>query len=119
MRIVADENISNTVIQKLRQKGHDVISIKETKSAATDPNILKQAQQEKRLVLTHDKDFGELAFRYGLPSDCGIILLRLSGQSPDQDNVRTIAVIESRTDWPGNFSVITNDRVRTRPLPQR
>ena len=118
MRIVANENISGTLIQELRQRGHDVISVKEAMRAAPDEDILARAQQEKRLVLTHDKDFGELAFRVGLPSDCGVILLRLSGDNPEQDNQRAIDALEDRTDWVGNFSVVTDDRVRMRPLPR-
>ena len=117
MRIVANENISSTVIQELRQRGHDVLSVKESMRSAPDEDILAQAQQEKRLILTHDKDFGELAFRCGLPADCGVILLRLSGDSPEQDNRRAIDTIETRTDWVGNFSVVTDDRIRIRPLP--
>ena len=118
MRIVANENISGTVIQELRQRGHDVLSVKEAMRGAADEDILARAQRDNRLVLTHDKDFGELAFRFGLPSDCGVILLRLSGDSPEQDNQRAIDVLEDRTDWVGYFSVVTDDRVRMRPLPR-
>ncbi len=119
MHIVANENISGTVIQKLRKRGHDVLSAKEAMRGAPDEDILARAQQENRLVLTHDKDFGELAFRVGLPSDCGVILLRLSGDSPEQDNQRAIGALEDRTDWEGNFTVVTDDRIRMRPLPRR
>ncbi len=118
MRIAADENISGTVIQELRQRGHDVLSVKEAMRSAPDEDILAQAQQENRLVLTQDKDFGELAFQFGLPSGSGVILLRLSGSSAEQDNRRVIEVLETRPDWAGNFSVVTDDRVRIRPLPE-
>ncbi|MDA0744990.1 MAG: DUF5615 family PIN-like protein [bacterium] len=84
--------------------------------SASDADILERAQQEKRLVLTYDKDFGELAFRFGLPSDSGVILLRLSGNDAEQDNRRAIEVFEARMDWVGNFSVVTGDRVRMRSL---
>jgi predicted nuclease of predicted toxin-antitoxin system len=71
---------------------------------------------EIRVVVTHDKDFGELAFRSGLPAECGVILLRLAGSNPDEDNRRAVDAIESRDDWTGHFSVITDDRIRMRPL---
>jgi len=61
MRIVADENISGTVIQELRQLGRDVFSVKDAMRSSPDEDILARAQGEHRLVLTHDKDFGELA----------------------------------------------------------
>lgn len=79
--------------------------------------FLARAQNERRVVLTHDKDFGELAFRIGLSAECGVMLLRLSGTNPDADNQRALEAIESRTDWEGHFSVITEERVRVRLLP--
>jgi predicted nuclease of predicted toxin-antitoxin system len=73
MRLIANKNVSGTVIRTLRERGHDVLAVKESMRAASDEAVLARAQSEQRLVLTHDKDFGELAFRYGLPASCGVI----------------------------------------------
>jgi predicted nuclease of predicted toxin-antitoxin system len=116
MRILANENVARTVIDGLRAQGHDVLSVKESLRGEKDEAILARAQVEKRIVLSHDKDFGELAFRFGLPAECGVILIRLTGLDPDLDNTRVLEAIESRHDWEGRFSVITVDRVRMRPL---
>jgi predicted nuclease of predicted toxin-antitoxin system len=117
MRILANENVTRTVIDGLRTKAHDVLSVKESLRGEKDDAILARAQAEKRIVLTHDKDFGALAFRVGLPAECGVILLRLSGADRDADNKRALEAIECRADWEGHFSVISVDRVRMRPLP--
>jgi predicted nuclease of predicted toxin-antitoxin system len=117
MRIVADENVSASLIERLRVDGHDVLSVKESMRGQQDPSILARAQTEERLVVTHDKDFGEFAFRFGLTASCGVILLRLAGDSPERDNRRAAEAILSRTDWAGHFSVVTDDRIRMRPLP--
>ena len=117
MRLLTDENISGTVVRLLRKRGHDVLSAKETMRSEPDESLLARAQAERRILVTHDKDFGELAFHGGLPAECGVILIRLAGDSPESDNSRTLEVIESREDWPGHFSVVTNDRIRMRPLP--
>jgi predicted nuclease of predicted toxin-antitoxin system len=117
MRVLANENVSATVIQVLRDHGHDVLSVKESLRGEKDPAILARAQAEQRLVVTHDKDFGELAFRAGLPAECGVILLRLAGDDPDADNRRALLAMESRSDWAGHFSVVSDDRIRMRPLP--
>ncbi len=117
MRFIANENIMATVIGELRRRGHDVLWAKESMPGATDESILATAQEQKRLVLTHDKDFGELAFRFGLPADCGILLARPSGNGPQADAERLLAVIDSRSDWSGNFSVVSQGRLRLRPLP--
>jgi hypothetical protein len=60
MRILANENVTGTVIAGLRGGGHDVLSVKESLRGEKDDAILARAQVEKRIVLTHDKDFGEL-----------------------------------------------------------
>ena len=117
MRLIANENVSGTVIRTLRERGHDVLSVKESMRAASDGAVLARAQSEQRLVLTNDKDFGELAFRYGLPASCGVVLFRLSGVDPESDNRRVLQVLESRTDWEGHFAVVDHDRIRIRPLP--
>ncbi len=118
MKFMMNENISGTVIRTLRQRGHDVRSVKESMRAALDEEVLRRAQVEQRVVVTHDKGFGELAFRFGLPASCGVILLRLSGADPGSDNRRVLEALEAREDWPGHFAVVTGDQTRMRPLPQ-
>src|SRR5437870_4143709 len=112
VRILANENVSSTAIQMLRERGHDLLSVKESLRGAADDAILARAQAESRLVVTHDKDFGELAFRLGLPAQCGVVLFRLSGADRDTDNRRVVAALESRSDWAGHFCVVTDDRIR-------
>ena len=117
MRLLANENVSATVIHTLRQRGHDVLSAKESMRGKSDSAVLQRARQEERLVVTHDKDFGELAFRNCLPAECGILLFRLSGADPASDSRRVLEAIESRQDWTGHFAVVTDDQIRIRPLP--
>jgi predicted nuclease of predicted toxin-antitoxin system len=119
MRLVANENVPGPVVAALRARGHDVLSVKESLRGAADHVVLARAQGEHRLVLTFDRDFGELAFRANLPAGSGVVLFRLSGPSPDADNARMLAALESRDDWPGHFSVVTDDRIRMRPLRRR
>ncbi|MCI0340198.1 MAG: DUF5615 family PIN-like protein [Planctomycetales bacterium] len=119
MRFLADENFPGPVIRELRARGHDVTSVKETLPGAPDIAVLARAGEESQVVLTFDKDFGELAFRFGLPAEGGVILFRLSGENPDHDNQRALSAIESRDDWPGQFAVVTQRQVRLRPLPSR
>jgi predicted nuclease of predicted toxin-antitoxin system len=79
--------------------------------------LYSTAQSELRLVITQDKDFGELAFRQGLPAECGVILFRLTGGNPQAVTARMLEVIRGRQDWSGQFAVATDDRIRMRPLP--
>ena len=79
--------------------------------------MLARAQSEHRILVTLDKDFGELAFRSRLPAQSGVILIRLDWRDPDADNPVIITALLSRDDWAGNFAVIERDRIRIRPLP--
>ncbi|MHB1038340.1 MAG: DUF5615 family PIN-like protein [Pirellulales bacterium] len=116
MRWLVNENVSGTVVRALRNRGHDVLSVKESLRGAGDPAILARAQAENRVLLTHDKDFGELAFRVGLPATSGVVLLRLGSADPESDNRRVLEVLGSSVHWTGHFAVVTDDRVRIRPL---
>jgi predicted nuclease of predicted toxin-antitoxin system len=118
MRILADENVPGLVVTTLRGAGHDVLWVKESMGGAKDHEVLARAEQDGRLLVTFDKDFGELAVRTGLPVSSGVVLLRLRGESPEADNARAIAALTSRDDWTGHFAVVTDDRVRLRALPR-
>jgi predicted nuclease of predicted toxin-antitoxin system len=118
MRILANENFPGDAVEALRAHGYDISWVRTEAPGSNDREVLRKAQSEKRILLTFDKDFGELAYRYKLPAPCGVILLRLSAPSP-ADLVRFIvASLASRTDWAGHFSVIEKTRIRMARLPQ-
>lgn len=119
MRILADENLPAPAVAALRERGHAVFSACTEMPGAPDTEVLARAQAEDRVLITFDKDFGELAFRHGLPASCGVVLFRLSSSSLDEAVRAVVAALESRSDWPGHFSVIEEGRVRHRPLPDR
>jgi predicted nuclease of predicted toxin-antitoxin system len=74
MRILANENLPEVVVEALRHDGHDVPWVRTESPGISDRDVLSRARLDERVVVTFDKDFGELAFRYGLPAECGIIL---------------------------------------------
>jgi predicted nuclease of predicted toxin-antitoxin system len=115
MRILADENVPGPVVRGLRDAGQDVLWARESAAGRSARDRLARAQAERRLLVTYDKDFGELAVAAGLPA-AGVILVRLAGASPAHDNARAVAAILGRDDWAGHFAVVTDDRVRLRPL---
>lgn len=90
MRILANENFPQAAVNALRQDGHDVLWVRTESPGISDREVLARAQLDARVVVTFDKDFGELAFRYGLPAECGIILSRIAMPSPPR--VAKIAV---------------------------
>jgi len=84
---------------------------------STDPQVLARAVADQRILLTFDKDFGDLAFHWGLPTGSGIVLFRLRARSAAILAMLVAAAIASRTDWGGHFSVVEPGRIRMRPLP--
>jgi len=74
VKVLADENVPAPAVTALRQHGHDVVWMHEDAPGTPDPNVLARAQREGRVVITFDKDFGELAFRVGAAAAVGVIL---------------------------------------------
>ena len=77
MRWLADECVDAALVRRLRGAGHDVIYAAEVASGATDAQILRRANDEHRLLLTEDKDFGEFIFRLHMTVP-GLVLLRVA-----------------------------------------
>jgi predicted nuclease of predicted toxin-antitoxin system len=102
----------------LRRAGHDVVWIRTDAPGSTDEDVLRRAQGESRLLVTFDKDFGELAFRAGLPAAAGVVLFRITARSSTDVARIALAVLDSRTDWEGHFSVVEDRRIRMTPLPR-
>ena len=115
MNFVADESVDQPIITHLRDNGHTVKAVVEMEPGITDETVLDLANQENAMLLTADKDFGELVFR-----DCryafGIILLRLSGLPPKAKSKIVADAISDHSDKiPQTFTVISSHTVRIRP----
>lgn len=117
MRFLADENVPYDAITSLQARGHDVVWIRREAPGIYDDKALARAMSEERILITFDKDFGELAFRRKLPASCGIILFRIPVPSPKYVAQMVVTAVESRDDWAGHFSVVEENRIRIRPLP--
>ncbi|MEZ4733584.1 MAG: DUF5615 family PIN-like protein [Caldilineaceae bacterium] len=119
MRILADENCPRDLVIALQEHGHDITWVRSDSPGVKDPHILARAQAEERVILTFDKDFGELAFRHQLPAQSGIILCRLYGLPPSRLVHIVLRALENRSSWAGVFTVITEERIRVIPLPKQ
>lgn len=97
--------------------GHDVLWIRTAAPGSSDPIVLAQAQAENRILITFDKDFGELAFRSRMPASNGIVLFRISAPSAQHVAEVVTGVLNGREDWAGHFSVVDDRRVRMTRLP--
>jgi predicted nuclease of predicted toxin-antitoxin system len=117
MRFLADENFPGDAVNALRAAGHDVLWIRTDAPGIADHEVLACSLKEARVLLTFDKDFGELAWRSGLPASCGIVLFRLPALGPSGVGKVVAEVLMARDDWPGHFAVVEPGRIRVRLLP--
>jgi len=109
-QIVADESVDHRIVIALRECGFAVYSISESQASVSDREVLGVAVTQGALLLTEDKDFGELVFRLQL-SHKGILLLRLTEQTK---SIKTLVqTIEKH--YPAllnTFSVLSHDKLR-------
>lgn len=75
MLFLADENCDFAVVRALRADGHDVVSIAEIAPRMDDREVIALASREDRILLTEDKDFGQIVYA-GLHESSGVILIR-------------------------------------------
>ena len=117
MQFLANENFPLDAEVEARRLGDDVAWIRTEAPGNKDRDILSRAVTERRVLLTFDKDFGDLAFQFGPPAHCGIVLFRLQASSSTALANLVATALQSRSDWAGRFSVVEPGRIRMRPLP--
>jgi predicted nuclease of predicted toxin-antitoxin system len=114
MNFVADESVDRQIVELLRQDGHIVFYISEESPSISDTEVLSKAKDSSAVLITADKDFGELVFRLNQNHD-GVILLRLAGVPPE-DKAKIVSeflkvhgdkVVEA-------FTVVSTNNVRIR-----
>src|SRR3990172_9063501 len=112
MRFLANENFPGDAVAALQGAGHDIVWVRTAAPGSKDEDVLAWAVREGRIILTFDKDFGELAWRLGLPASSGIVLFRLPMPAAVGAGTVLAARIAERTDWAGHFAVIEPERIR-------
>jgi predicted nuclease of predicted toxin-antitoxin system len=111
---LADENVELVIIARLREDGHDVASVSEMAPGIDDDHVLATANDGNRILITSDKDFGELVYRLGRAA-AGVVLLRILGLSLEQKAALVSAAIRAhRDELDGAFTVISPGVVRIR-----
>ncbi len=118
MNLLADESVDRQVVERLRVDGHEVIYIAELESGISDETVLQRANERESLLLTVDKDFGELTYRQKLIHQ-GVVLIRLAGFS-NQTKAEVVAqaLQERGTEFVNAFTVISPGMIRVRNTSQ-
>ena len=115
MTLLGDESVERQIVEQLRQDGHSVGYIAETEPSVGDDVVLQRANESGAVLLTEDKDFGELVFRQRLVHH-GVVLIRLYGLSADaKAGIVSAALAAHSSELVGTFTVISPGMVRIRP----
>ena len=112
--LLADECIDREVVDALREQGFDVLYVAELAPSIPDDEVLAMAVAADALLITSDKDFGEIVFRQNRLHS-GVLLIRLAGVDAHLKAQLTVEILRERdTELLGNFSVLERDRFRVR-----
>ena len=114
MNLMADECVDRQIVDYLRNEGHEVIYTAEVSPSISDDALLERANQKEALLVTSDKDFGELVFRQNCISS-GVLLLRLAGLSQIEKARIISSVIRNHSkELPQSFTAVSAGMVRIR-----
>ncbi|HXM00155.1 MAG TPA: DUF5615 family PIN-like protein [Rhizomicrobium sp.] len=120
MRWLADECVSAKLFASLRGAGHDVVYAMETYHSSKDQDLLAMAAGERRLLLTDDRDFGELIFGARAAESTGVVYMRIPDERFHLAWPRLDAAITRFGDSLfGRFLVVEEARFRIRVLGVR
>ena len=112
MKILADENVDFPIIYLLRDHGFDVRSIAEDDFGAIDEDVLAKAVRIDAVLLTADKDFGTLRYKFNLPHR-GVVFYRLEGHKPAEKAILALNLFEEEGEnLITAFTVLTARKIR-------
>ncbi|MBP7583942.1 MAG: DUF5615 family PIN-like protein [Spirochaetes bacterium] len=114
MNLIADESVDRPIVEYLRKTGYSVDYIADSAPGVTDDAVLQQARDNDALLLTLDKDFGELVYRRKLLSS-GVLLIRLAGLAMEEKSeLVSMALNKHKNELQHSFSVLTPKTLRIR-----
>ncbi|MFS8871798.1 DUF5615 family PIN-like protein [Synechococcus sp. R50.1] len=117
MQFLVNENFPRLSICLLRDAGLDVASLSEEAPGTKDFEVLARAAQEKRIILTFDRDYGELIFRYSSRERASVVYFRYQPSTPEEPAQQLLKLVgDKNLVLEGMFTVIERNQVRQRPL---
>ena len=116
MRFIVDVNVGRRIADFLAQEGHDVVWVGDLGQELPDTDIIEMGLRERRVILTIDKDFENLAFRHRLPF---FAIVRLPSETYSETRDRVSDLLKEHADdmSPGSVVCATRAGVRVRRGP--
>ena len=116
-KLLANENIPLATIFRLRKEGFDISSISLDAPSITDSEVMQIAADENRTIITFDRDYGELIYKYGFRPPAGVIYLRMQNYQPEEPAELLLKLLNnSNLEFAGLFTVADERSVRQRKI---
>jgi predicted nuclease of predicted toxin-antitoxin system len=116
-KMLANENIPLATVFRLRKEGFDVSSIGLDAPSITDKEVMQIALDENRTILTFDRDYGELIYKYGFRPPAGVIYLRMQNYQPEEPAELILKLLNNPSlEFIGLFTVVTEKTIRQRKI---
>jgi predicted nuclease of predicted toxin-antitoxin system len=115
MKLLANENIPIELVNELRNSGYDILRVDEIRKGMKDQEVLEFSLKESRIIITFDKDFGELAVKEKRKAT-GVILLRMHPESVQYIKERILLLFEKIKELKDKFIVLEEYTIRERNL---
>lgn len=115
MKFLADENFPGVALRTLHQRGIDIRVVPGGLKGTADAELLQYVKRESRVLVTMDKDFGELIFRR-FHGTLGIVFFRLPDLPAPASIDRIVTILASGAEFTGRFTTVEENKIRTRVL---
>ena len=117
MKFLANENIPLDSVHVLRRAGHHVVSISEEHAGMKDIDVLKMAVKDRSIILTFDRDYGELIFKYPKSIPEGLVYFRFSPATSEALALILLRILKQENiPLLKHFTIIEEGRIRQRTL---
>jgi predicted nuclease of predicted toxin-antitoxin system len=116
-KFLANENIPLATVFRLRKEGFDVSSVGLDAPSIADREVIQIAVDENRTIITFDRDYGELIYKYGFRSPAGVIYLRMQNYQPEEPAELLLKLLDNQNlEFVGLFTVADERSVRQRKI---
>ena len=117
MKFLANENFPTSSIAKMREANFVVESVSETNMSVSDKVVLKHAVENNQIILTFDKDYGQLIYKEKLPSPVGVLFFRFNPAYPEEPyHIFKHFFVDHENEIEGWFIVVEKNVIRKRKL---
>ena len=115
MIFLANENFPFPSVTLLRQAGYLILSVAELYPGISDHEVIDKAKADHTVILTFDKDYGEIIFKHGQENPPAVIFFRFKGEKPESAGQLLIDIIANRKlEVENKFTVVEKEAIRQR-----